>query len=256
MFERLHETIGAHAVAAWPEAVCGAVYGDEGSCVYRPLADVADSSRLHFRLDVEAPGALEAAHGKLAAVVLSHPRPEKVTAADGLLHTPSAAEMRAQLALAVPFGVVVCDRTRVVELFWFGDACPMQPLLGRPFRHGVMDCYSIIRDWFRLERDVVLREFPRDWNWWIEGQDLYETGFAQAGGRLVAPEEAGEKGDVVLFRMRSKVPNHGAVLLGDGRMLHHPGSLRPYDPMRVSHIVPMERWARHATHWIRHGSPG
>ena len=58
--------------------------------------------------------------------------------------------------------------------------------------------------------------------------------------------------DAVLFRMRSKVPNHAAVLLDDGWMLHHPASMRPYDVMRVSYREPLARWKRHITQWVRY----
>ena len=52
--------------------------------------------------------------------------------------------------------------------------------------------------------------------------------------------------------MRSKVPNHAAVLLDDGWMLHHPASMRPYDVMRVSYREPLARWKRHITQWVRY----
>ena len=46
---------------------------------------------------------------------------------------------------------------------------------------GVSDCYSLIRDWYRTERGIALPEFPRDWEWWEYGGDLYAMGFAEAG---------------------------------------------------------------------------
>ena len=52
--------------------------------------------------------------------------------------------------------------------------------------------------------------------------------------------------------MHSRVPNHVAVLLDGGWMLHHPASVRPYDIMRVSYREPLARWKRHVTHWLRY----
>ncbi len=248
MFEDAKEAMNAHAMRAYPEPACGAICNPEAPA-YFPVDDVADRSRAGFRIERQALEPLEEAHGALQALVISHPSAVGEEA-EILLFTPSSSEMRAQLALAVPFGVAVCDGKKAYPPFWFGDQCPIPPLTARPFRHGVTDCYSLIRDWYRQNRNVSLPEFPRDWNWWAEGLDLYGTGFEQAGFHAIDAADARE-GDSVLFRMRSDVPNHGGVVLDDGWMLHHPASLVPYDIFRVSLRQPMDRWKRHATHWLR-----
>ncbi len=252
LFEDLQDAMDAHALEAFPGEAFGAVFGSRDRPVYRPVAEVADNSRANFRVDEAALRRLEDAHGALLAAVHTRSstaaRKEDV---DPLLFIPSAAEMRAQAALAAPFGVVVCDRSRRIDRFWFGDQCPPLPLPGRPFRHGVTDCYSLIRDYYRQERNVLLPDYPRDWNWWVEGLDLYRAGFEEAGFRIIDPADAADA-HAVMFRMRSKVPNHAAVLLDDGWMLHHPASLRPYDPLRVSYREPLNRWKRHVAHWLRY----
>lgn len=251
MFESLHAAMKEHALAAHPRPACGAVFGNGDDAAYRPVDDAADPSRAGFRLDPEAPGLAAGDGGPLRAVVVSHPDPGGGDEIDPLLLTPSEPEMVTQEAFAVPFGVVPCTGARALDPFWFGDQCPIPPLLGRPFRHGVTDCYAIIRDWYRLERNIVLPEFPRDWGWWSEGKDLYEDGFAKAGFREATAEELGV-GDVVLFRIKAKVPNHGGVLLSNGLMIHHPAYLRPYDPLRVSGTDALARWRRFASHWLRY----
>ena len=35
------------------------------------------------------------------------------------------------------------------------------PLVGRPFHHGTLDCYGLMRDWYRLEWGLELPDFPR-----------------------------------------------------------------------------------------------
>jgi proteasome lid subunit RPN8/RPN11 len=251
MFDNLHEAMLAHARQMYPRAACGAVFQDEP--VYRPVTEVADVSRETFHIDAAVLRRMAGRHGALLAIVLVHPSPEGEEAPP-LLFTPSAAEMRAQALLAVPFGVVVCDSIRPYPPFWFGDQCPIPTLLNRPFRHGVTDCYSVIRDWYRTHRDILLPDFPRDWNWWVEGMDMYREGFRQAG---FEPIDEGDMrvGDGVLFRMRSDVPNHGAIVLDDEWMLHHPASVKPFDIMRMSCRQRIERWRRHAAVWVRHTKP-
>ena len=250
LFEGLHGAMEAHALRVFPGEAFGAVFGNPDRPAYHPVDQVADNSRAGFRIDRAALRRLEETHGALLAAV--HTRSATGDDdADRLLFIPSAAEMRAQAALAVPFGVVVCDRSRCIDRFWFGDQCPTLPLLNRPFRHGVTDCYSLIRDFYRQDRNVLLPDYPRDWDWWIQGLDLYRAGFEEAGFRAIDPADA-DDADAVMFQMRSKVPNHAAVLLGGGYMLHHPAGVRPYDPFRVSYREPLARWKRHVTHWVRY----
>lgn len=252
LFEGLDEATEAHALEAFPGEAVGAVFGSRDRPAYRPVEEVADGSRAGFRVEAAALRRMEEAHGALLALVhtRSSTRGEGKDA-DPRLFIPSPAEMRTQAALAVPFGVVVCNRSRCVDRFWFGDQCPTLPLVGRPFRYGVTDCYSLIRDWYRTQRGVLLPDYPREWNFWVEGLDMYGAGFGEAGFRRIDPADAGE-GDSVLFRIRSRVPNHAAVLLGGGWMLHHTASRLPYDVMWLSNREPLDRWERFASHWLRY----
>jgi cell wall-associated NlpC family hydrolase len=93
------------------------------------------------------------------------------------------------------------------------------PLIGREFCYGRVDCYTLIRDWYALERGIVLPDFPRRDGDFQAGRSLYEDGFPLAGFSecLTSPE----RGDILLFRLAAPVPDHGAVYLGDDTILHH-----------------------------------
>jgi cell wall-associated NlpC family hydrolase len=49
----------------------------------------------------------------------------------------------------------------------------MAPLVGRQFAHGVLDCYSLVRDFHARELGIPLSEYERQDDWWSHGQDLY-----------------------------------------------------------------------------------
>ena len=249
LHHRLHGAMQAHARETHPEEACGAVFGTGDAQVYHPVLEVAGRSRAGFRIEASVLHRLEEAYGALSAVVISHPWDEHGDV-DPLLFTPSASQMRAQMSLEVPFGVVVCSRSQAFAPFWFGDQCPRLPMHNRPFRHGVTDCYSLGRDWYRLNRNILLPDFPREWDWWIAGLDLYRAGFEQMGFREIDPADA-RPGDALLYRIRSDVPNHAAVLLENGWMLHHPGSQKPYDVQRISYRESVKRWERFFMHCLR-----
>jgi cell wall-associated NlpC family hydrolase len=94
------------------------------------------------------------------------------------------------------------------------------PLVGRQWSHGVLDCYAIIRDWYKLERNIELLDFERRDEWWKIGENLYLDNFEKAGFRKTTLDKL-QKGDVILMTINSPVPNHGAVYLGDNMILHH-----------------------------------
>jgi proteasome lid subunit RPN8/RPN11 len=94
------------------------------------------------------------------------------------------------------------------------------PLIGREFTHGVLDCYTLIRDYYQEVLGIHLRDFARDYEWWTRGQNLYLENFHHAGFREVRPEDIA-KHDVLLMQIHSDVVNHGAIYVGDGQMLHH-----------------------------------
>ncbi len=232
----------AHAESEFPRESCGLVVGG----AYRPCRNVAEDPEAAFQVPRAE---MAAAGGSLQAVVHSHP---------GGPRCPSEADMRGQMATAVPWGIVPVDAgggaPRALAPFFWGDGSPPPPLVGRPFRHGVTDCYSLARDFYRLELGVALPDYPRSWGWWLADpdQDLYMRHFASAGFREVDGLSA-EVGDIALMQVRSRVANHAAVYLGSGMVLHQLGVGAEHDPSRLSCREPVARWRPFIRAWIRHG---
>ncbi|WP_043946938.1 NlpC/P60 family protein, partial [Ralstonia solanacearum] len=81
------------------------------------------------------------------------------------------------------------------------------PLVGRQFAHGILDCYSLVADWYDRERGIYLPDFERRDNWWAEGGDLYMQHYAEAGFRVVSQDTPERVGDVILMQVRAPVPN-------------------------------------------------
>lgn len=181
----------------------------------------------------------------LLAVVHSHP--DNVAA-------PSSLDMLGQINTAVPWGIIATDGVAANDIAWWGKGAPKQPLIGRTFRHGITDCYALIKDYYELELGIELPEFPRDWEWWKSGeQNLFEGGFTKAGFTKINASEA-RPGDVWLARIGGEmdVANHGGVLLEDELMLHQIGSKEPVDFTRPSAREPIYRYMPHITHWLRY----
>lgn len=158
---------------------------------------------------------------------------------------PSGEDMRYQIASDLPHAIVTDG-----GLFWWGDDVPMPPLLGRAFRHCVTDCYELIRDAYK-STGIELPPFARDWKWWENGQSLYSDGLRPAGF-VEIPSMDVMPGDCLLFRIASRVPNHAAVWLGDGLILHHLSSRVPFDPDRRSCVENYRQYGRFLHKTVRY----
>lgn len=225
----LRAAIAAHALAAFPNEACGLVV--DGA--YLPCANAAGNPMVDFRI---ADAVYDAHRERVQAVVHSH--------TNGVPH-PTRADMAGQLATDVPWVLVVCDGEVVSEPIIWGSGTPTPDLVGRSFRHGVTDCYALIRDYFAKTHAVSLPEFPRDDAWWTSGANLYVENFAAAGFTEM-PREAMRDSDVLLMTVRSPVPNHaGIVVRGGALILHHLQN-------RLSRREPLGPWLRNVTHVLRH----
>lgn len=161
---------------------------------------------------------------------------------------PSAHDMEYQQQLGIPFVILSIPE---MDMFCFGDQCGRSPLLNRGFRHGVHDCMSLIRDWY-YERGVDIINKPRDWEWWNAGGNLYMDNFTGQGFKEIKNNGTPQLGDVYLFQFNYKVPMHGALVVEDGLLLHHPAAHRAADPTRLSTKVPRQRYLHLVTHRLRH----
>ncbi len=196
-----------HAVAEWPRESVGYVMGG----AYVPQANIAADRVKEFLV------ADSAWSDDVQAVVHSHICFGSV---DPIRRAPGKSDMLAQLSAAVPFGIVASDGKAATPILWFGDHVLDEPLIGRDFVPGVMDCYELVRAHYWQARRIRLKSFPRDVDWDERGEDLLMRGFAQAGFVQVAPEQA-RPDDGLLMAIPGGRVNHCGVLLGDGTMLHH-----------------------------------
>lgn len=94
------------------------------------------------------------------------------------------------------------------------------PLIGRKFTHGVEDCYTLIRDFYKLKLGINLYNYQRQDEWWEKGQNLYLENYKGEGFYEVPLEEI-QYGDMLLMQVMSDTTNHAATYLGDGSILHH-----------------------------------
>jgi proteasome lid subunit RPN8/RPN11 len=218
MNEETKKAIADHALACYPSESCGLVVMHDGAPRYVPCRNVSSAPGEHFIMSPED-YALAEDMGPVVAVVHSHPgAPARPSMADKAMAEKSGIDQW----VIVSVGVQADGGHDVEEWCEFAPSGYLAPLIGRQFAHGIHDCYSLIRDWYRVERGIDLPDFERADRWWEDGKtSLYMEHFAEAGFVDMGQKEEPKPGDVLLMQIRSKVPNHAGVYLGDNMMLHH-----------------------------------
>lgn len=227
--------IRMHTALAYPREACGLVIVQRGVERYIECRNIAIGAE-HFVMHPEDYAAAET-RGEILAVVHSHPDHPA---------TPSIADRSACEASGLAWHIMSWPDGDMVTIEPTGYRAP---LVGRPFAHGVHDCYSLVRDWFLRERGVELPNVARRDGWWNAGENLYLDHYHAEGFRLIASLSDIRVGDVILMTVADALkPNHAAVYIGDGQMLHH-----LYDRLSCRELYG-GKWQR-ATHGIfRHAS--
>lgn len=195
-----------HGESQFPREACGLVIIQRGRQVYVPCNNLA-LQRDQFIIDPTDYAAADA-RGEIVAVIHSHPN---------LPPMPSQADRVACEASGLVWHIVSLPSGEWSSLQPEGYTAP---LVGREWAFGTLDCYSIIRDWYLLNRGVQLPDFRRQDEFWKRGENLYMDNFAIAGFREIPVNDI-DAGDVILMTNGSAMPTHGAVYLGDGMILHH-----------------------------------
>lgn len=218
------QAIREHAISVYPEESCGVIVASGKKDTYIPMQNVLDTPekrREGFRLG-HAELAAAMSKGEVVAYVHSHPNASE---------KPSEADKVAMESLGVPWVIV----STYLDLD--GDGKPTAgnpalhqptgyeaPLEGRMFYHGVLDCYTLVRDYYKRELGITLPDFEREDRWWESaGESLYLKNFEAAGFVEIGQDMSkAQVGDVFLLELMSSAgPNHAAIYVGDGLILHH-----------------------------------
>lgn len=185
----------------------------------------------------------EKAYGPILAVFHSH--------VHGRSALPSMPDRYACEQTGVPYWIYAVDKDE-----WFRHAPEgwVAPLVGREFCYGVLDCYTLIRDWYRYTREQdplapglgihlidLVRPDYRD----LKSGDVYSDLYHSAGFVQV-PKATMRQHDLAVMSWREMGAHHGAIYIGDGMLLHHlEGTLSCRIPYR-------DVWRERTIYVLRH----
>jgi proteasome lid subunit RPN8/RPN11 len=199
----------------YPREACGVIVIDriDGHEHYLPCKNLSTDPTEEFVLCPDSFAEAEAC-GDVVGIVHSHP--DATT-------RPSAHD------------IAVMSRNREVELIVDPDSKPIpwhivswpegdyrqvipevsESLLGKPFVHGVWDCWATCESYYRKYHGIEFPKYVRKDRWWEEKEttSFYEEFHEEAGFYRV---DDLKPGDMIVMQIgRSYHPNHAGIYLGE-----------------------------------------
>jgi cell wall-associated NlpC family hydrolase len=119
-----------------------------------------------------------------------------------------------------------------------------QSLIGRQWEYGKFDCFTLIRDWFKL-RGIELPDFARPSD--LETcESIFLKHAVSIGFRPVLFAER-RPGDVLIMCLGTASPMHAAIFLADDRILHQrQDSLSAVEPLGRYYVSRVQAVFRYA----------
>jgi len=197
-----------HAKDQDPKESCGLLLNIKGKEKYYPCNNLSMTQHQCFIIDpidyVKADNL-----GEIIAIVHSHPTTPP---------TPSQADRISCEHSNLPWYIVNPKTEQWADLKPEGYKAE---LCGRPWVWGITDCWSLVRDWYKEEKNIELVDYERSMTpeEFLENP-LFEKYAKNTGFRELANDEALKKGDVLLMSILHPTLNHVAIFLGD-MVLHH-----------------------------------
>ena len=147
MRKQILSAIRAHAAEEYPREACGVIVGAGKAQQYVRCRNTAGQPQEEFRMH---PGDYAAAEdlGEVVAIVHSHP---------DATSRPSPHDLAMCEASGLPWHILSWPEGDLRTIAPAGNI----PLLGRPFVHGVWDCWQVCADWYQREWGIEFPHFER-----------------------------------------------------------------------------------------------
>lgn len=202
--DELKSEIIAHAKTSMNREICGLILVKNRRKFYVQCRNIAESNN-DFEIHPQDISDAEDS-ADILAIVHSHPKTNP---------QPTQADLIGIEKTGLTWVIV----NPITEQFTINEPSGYQaPYTGREFVHGVTDCYSIWRDYYKRELGIEMIDYYRGNEWWLKGDNLYLDNYSDAG--FIEVKDL-KQHDIILMQVVSKVPNHAAVYLGDNVILHH-----------------------------------
>ncbi len=198
----------SHAKEQDPKESVGLLINVKGKKRYYPCNNLSMTEHQCFVLDpvdyVKADSI-----GEIIAVIHSHPT------------TPPVASQADKISCEDSGLVWHIVNPKTEQWGYLEPSGYKPPLMGRQWVWGLTDCYSLIRDWYKENRNIELRDYERPTTLEeFNKKPLFEMNTWRTGFRELRPQESLQDGDLLLMSIHCPTLNHMAIFF-EGDVIHH-----------------------------------
>lgn len=199
-----------HAEECMPQESCGLLAIIKGKETYWPCKNIADSTFEYFIIDPDDWAECEDT-GEIIGIVHSHPYGSA---------EPSDDDKASCEYLDLPSHIYSVQMKEWFSLEPSGWKAPS--LIGRGFVWGKHDCWSIVTDWLKENKNIDIPYWPRpkkikDFS----NNPEFENALPKLNFVKQKTLDDIQIGDVLLFQTLSKKLDHVAIYIGDNTILIH-----------------------------------
>ena len=193
-----------------PNEACGLLAIIKGKETFWPCKNLAENKFEFFMLDPDAWAECEDT-GEIIGVIHSHP----VGAA-----IPSDTDKAACEHLGYPYYIYSIEHNHWEKLKPTGWKAPS--LIGRTFIWGKYDCWSVVTDWLKENKNIEIPywERPRKIKDFINNPE-FEYALPKLNFKKQIVNDDIQEGDVLLFQSITGNLDHVAIYIGDNMILNH-----------------------------------
>jgi len=210
------KTFHNYVLKQFPKEACGFVIDN----MFVKCENISDEPEDNFTISREK--TTEAfLTGNLQAVLHSHPVPLGTEPTRHDVRAPSKTDMETQEEMDIPWGIVTTEGENVTDILWFG--CEKTPKLkGRTFIPNVFDCYTLVIDYYKINHNIEIRNYPREPEWEDYDPKMYDNNWIKEDFVKLERWDEIQPNDVLMFKVgRSTYVNHAAIMLDGVKFLHH-----------------------------------
>jgi len=198
----------SHAKVEDPKESVGLLLNVKGKERYYPCNNLSMTSYQCFVLDPEDYVRADSI-GEITAIIHSHP----VTPP-----TPSQADLVSCEDSNLPWHIV---NPKTEQWGYCEPSGYKAPIIGREWVWGITDCWSLVRDWYKEQKNIELRDWKRPTTPEDFLKDpMFERCAEATNFKELEPNEKLENGDLLFMSIMGNGLNHVAIFL-DGDVLHH-----------------------------------
>ena len=197
-----------HAKEEKPKEAVGLLLNIKGKERYFPCRNLCMNDHQCFILDPEDYARCDNL-GDIVGIFHSHPIDPP---------TPSQADKVSCEKSGLPWYIVNPETEQWAYLEPNGYKAP---ILGRQWVWGITDCWSLVRDWYKENKNIELRDWTRPTTpeEFLENP-MFESCAWRTGFRQLREDEMLIDGDLLFMSIMGKGLNHVAIFI-EGDVLHH-----------------------------------